>query len=142
MSATILGLKHNWKQFTLLVLVNGLVGAMLGMERSIFPQFASGTFQIDSNFALLSFITAFGFSKAGTNYITGKFANRVGRKKLLVLGWIIALPVPLMLIFAPNWTFIILANILLGISQGLTWGSTVLMKIDLVGEKDGDWPWV
>lgn len=136
LSATILGLKHNWKQFTLLVLVNGLVGAMLGMERSIFPQFASETFQIDSNFALLSFITAFGFSKAGTNYITGKFANRVGRKKLLVLGWIIALPVPLMLIFAPNWTFVILANILLGISQGLTWGSTVLMKIDLVGEKE------
>lgn len=109
---------------------------MLGMERSIFPQFASETFQIDSNFALLSFITAFGFSKAGTNYITGKFANKVGRKKLLVLGWIIALPVPLMLIFAPSWTFVIVANILLGISQGLTWGSTVLMKIDLVGEKE------
>lgn len=136
MSTAVLGLKNNWKQFTLLVLINGLVGSMLGMERSIFPQFAFEMFQVNSNFALLSFITAFGFSKAGTNYITGKFANKIGRKKLLVLGWIIALPVPLILIFATSWTLVIVANILLGISQGLTWGSTVLMKIDLVGEKE------
>ncbi len=136
MSNTILGLKENWKQFLMLVIVNALVGSMLGMERSIFPQFASEVFGLDSNFAFLSFITAFGFSKAFTNYFTGKFANNFGRKKLLILGWILALPVPFLLIFASDWDIVILANILLGISQGLTWGSTVIMKIDLVGEKE------
>jgi MFS family permease len=136
LSNTKLGLKENWKQFLLLVIVNALVGSMLGMERSIFPQFASEVFGLDSNFAFLSFITAFGFSKAFTNYFTGKFANNFGRKKLLILGWILALPVPFLLIFASNWNIVILANILLGISQGLTWGSTVIMKIDLVGEKE------
>lgn len=136
MSNTKLGLKENWKQFLILVLVNALVGSMLGMERSIFPRFASETFGIESQFAFLSFITAFGFSKALTNYLTGKFANIFGRKRLLVLGWLLALPVPLILISAPSWSFVIFANILLGISQGLTWGSTVIMKIDLVGEKE------
>src|SRR5690606_15955152 len=89
-----------------------------------------------SKLALLSFIVAFGFSKAFTNYFTGKFANSFGRKKLLILGWIIALPVPFILIFAPNWNWVIAANILLGISQGLTWGITVIMKVDLVGQKE------
>ncbi|MEN2284073.1 MFS transporter [Algoriphagus sp. SE2] len=132
----VLGLKANWKQFLILVIVNALVGSMLGMERSIFPQYASEIFGLSSNFAFLSFITAFGFSKAFTNYLTGKFANNFGRKKLLILGWVLATPVPLLLIFASNWNQVILANVLLGVSQGLTWGSTVIMKIDLVGEKD------
>lgn len=131
-----LGLEANWKQFSLLVLINAFVGGMIGMERSIFPQFATEVFGIASKTALLSFITAFGFSKAIANYFTGRLANRLGRKNLLILGWLLALPVPFLLIYAPNWNVVIFANILLGISQGLTWSSTVVMKIDLVGEKN------
>ncbi|WP_296703739.1 MFS transporter, partial [Algoriphagus sp.] len=104
--------------------------------RSIFPQYASEVFYLDSNSAFLSFIAAFGLAKAFTNYFTGKFANDFGRKNLLILGWILALPVPFLLIFASSWSIVVVANILLGISQGLTWGSTVIMKIDLVGEKE------
>jgi MFS family permease len=106
------------------------------MERSIFPQFATEVFGIASKTALLSFITAFGFSKAIANYFTGRLANSLGRKNLLILGWLLALPVPFLLIYAPNWNVVIFANVLLGISQGLTWSSTVVMKIDLVGEKN------
>ncbi|TFV93367.1 MFS transporter [Algoriphagus kandeliae] len=131
-----LGLKENWRQFVLLVLVNALVGGMIGLERSIFPEFASSQFGISSHVAILSFITAFGISKAVANYYTGRLANRLGRKNLLVIGWFIAIPVPFLLIFAPTWGFVVFSNVLLGISQGLTWSSTVLMKIDLVGEKD------
>ncbi|WKV10546.1 MFS transporter [Marivirga harenae] len=131
-----LGLKENWKQFTLLVIVNGFVGGMVGMERSIFPQFAEVEFGVASKTAILTFITAFGISKAIANYYTGKLANRFGRRNLLLFGWLIAIPVPFMLIYAPSWSFVIIANILLGLSQGLTWSSTVVMKIDLVGEKD------
>ena len=131
-----LGLKENWKQFTLLVIVNGFVGGMVGMERSIFPQFANLEFGIASKSAILSFITAFGISKAIANYYTGKLANRFGRKKILVAGWLVALPVPFLLMVAPSWNWVIFANVLLGISQGFTWSSTVIMKIDLVGEKD------
>jgi MFS family permease len=131
-----LGLEANWKQFSLLVLINAFVGGMIGMERSIFPQFATEVFGIASKTALLSFITAFGFSKAITNYFTGRLANSLGRKNLLILGWLLALPVPFLLIYAPNWNMVIFANVLLGISQGLTWSSTVVMKIDLVGEKN------
>ncbi len=131
-----LGLKQNWKQFTLLVIVNAFVGGMIGMERSIFPQFAEEVFGIESKTAILSFITAFGITKALTNYVAGRFANYLGRKNLLLLGWMIALPIPFILINASNWNIVVLANILLGISQGLTWSSTVVMKIDLVGEKD------
>jgi MFS family permease len=131
-----LGLEANWKQFSLLVLINAFVGGMIGMERSIFPQFATEVFGIASKTALLSFITAFGFSKAIANYFTGRLANRLGRKNLLILGWLLALPVPFLLIYAPNWNVVIFANVLLGISQGLTWSSTVVMKIDLVGEKN------
>lgn len=131
-----LGLKENWKQFTLLVIVNAFVGAMIGMERSIFPQFAESVFGIASKTAILSFITAFGLTKAATNYYTGRLANRLGRKKLLLIGWLIAIPIPLMLIYAPSWSWVIFANVLLGVSQGLTWSSTVIMKIDLVGEKE------
>jgi MFS family permease len=131
-----LGLKQNWKQFSILILVNAFVGGMVGLERSIFPQFAQEQFNLDSKTAILSFITAFGISKALANYFTGKLANKYGRKNLLVIGWTFALPIPFLLIYAPNWNWIIFANILLGISQGLTWSSTVVMKIDLVGEKN------
>lgn len=131
-----LGLRENWRQFTLLVVVNAFVGGMIGMERSIFPQFAELEFGVASKTAILSFITAFGISKAIANYYTGRLANRFGRKMLLMLGWLIAIPIPFMLIHAPSWGFVVFANVLLGISQGLTWSSTVVMKIDLVGEKD------
>lgn len=131
-----LGLKENWKQFTLLVIINAFVGGMIGMERSIFPQFAELKFGIASNTAILSFLIAFGITKAFANYYTGRLANKFGRKNLLLFGWFIAIPIPFLLIYAPNWSLVIFANVLLGISQGLTWSSTVVMKIDLVGEKD------
>lgn len=130
-----LGLKENWQQFTLLVIINAFVGGMVGLERTILPQIAEADFGIAAKTAILSFIVVFGVSKAITNYYTGALANRLGRKNLLVLGWIFALPVPIILIYAGNWNTIIAANILLGINQGLTWSSTVVMKIDLVGEK-------
>jgi MFS family permease len=130
------GLKENWKQFTLLVVVNAFVGGMIGMERTIFPQFAAQEFGISSKSAILSFIVAFGVTKAIANYFTGKLANRFGRKKLLIAGWLLAIPVPVMLIYANNWNWVIVANIFLGFSQGLTWSSTVVMKIDLVGERN------
>ncbi|RDI57434.1 MFS transporter [Flavobacterium glaciei] len=134
--STKLGLKENWKQFTILVIVNAFVGGMIGMERTIIPKFAEIEFGIASKTAILSFIVAFGITKAITNYFTGKLANRFGRKNLLLFGWILALPIPFILIYAESWNWVIFANILLGISQGLTWSSTVVMKIDLVGEKD------
>ena len=134
--STKLGLKENWKQFTILVIVNAFVGGMIGMERTIIPKFAEIEFGIASKTAILSFIIAFGITKAITNYFTGKLANRFGRKNLLLFGWILALPIPFILIHAASWNWVIIANILLGISQGLTWSSTVVMKIDLVGEKD------
>jgi MFS family permease len=131
-----LGLKANWKQFTILVIVNAFVGGMIGMERTIFPEFAELEFGIASKTALLSFITAFGITKAIANYFTGKLANKIGRRNLLIFGWILALPIPFILMYAPTWNWVIFANVLLGLSQGLTWSSTVVMKIDLVGEKD------
>lgn len=134
-----LGLKENWQQFSLLVLINAFVGGMVGLERSILPQLAESEFGITSHTAILSFITAFGITKAIANYFTGKLANQLGRKNLLVIGWIIALLVPIIIIQAPNWSWIIMANIFLGISQGLTWSSTVVMKIDLVGDKQRGW---
>jgi MFS family permease len=130
-----LGLKENWKQFTLLVIINGFVGGMVGLERSILPQIAEKEFAIAAKTAILSFIIVFGIVKAITNYYTGVLANRFGRKKLLVAGWITGIPIPFMLMFAPGWSWIIAANVLLGINQGLAWSSTVVMKIDLVGEK-------
>ena len=131
-----LGLKENWQQFALLVAVNAFVGGMVGLERSIFPQFAEANFGVASKTAMLSFIIAFGISKAVTNYFTGRLANRFGRKNLLIAGWLIALPIPFVLIHAPSWDWVVFANVLLGISQGLAWSSTVVMKIDLVGDKD------
>jgi MFS family permease len=131
-----LGLKENWKQFTLLVLVNAFVGGMVGLERTIFPLFAEQEFGVASTTAILSFITAFGITKAIANYYTGKLANQFGRRNLLLFGWLLAIPIPFLLIHAAAWIWVIFANILLGISQGLTWSSTVVMKIDLVGEKN------
>ncbi|WP_456423679.1 MFS transporter [Lutibacter sp.] len=131
-----LGLKENWAQFTILVIVNAFVGGMVGLERTIFPKFAELEFGIASKTAILSFIIAFGITKAITNYFTGKLANKFGRKNLLLLGWLFAIPIPFILINASSWNWVIFANILLGINQGLTWSSTVVMKIDLVGEKD------
>ncbi len=130
-----LGLKENWKQFTWLVIINGFVGGMVGLERSILPEIAEKEFAIAAKTAILSFIVVFGIVKALTNYYTGALANRFGRKNLLIAGWIIGIPIPLILMFAPSWSWIIAANVLLGINQGLTWSSTVVMKIDLVGEK-------
>lgn len=130
-----LGLKENWKQFTLLVIINGFVGGMVGLERSILPQIAEKEFAIAAKTAILSFIIVFGIVKAITNYYTGTLANKFGRKNLLIAGWIVGLPVPFMLMFAPTWGWVIAANVLLGINQGLAWSSTVVMKIDLVGEK-------
>jgi MFS family permease len=130
-----LGLKENRKQFTLLVLVNAFVGGMIGLERSILPQIATVEFHIAAKTAILSFIVVFGITKALTNYFTGILSNRFGRKNLLVAGWIVGIPVPFILMMANNWNWIVAANILLGINQGLTWSSTVVMKIDLVGEK-------
>jgi MFS family permease len=130
-----LGLKENWKQFTLLVVINGFVGGMVGLERSILPQIAEKEFALAAKTAILSFIIVFGIVKAITNYYTGTLANKFGRKKLLVAGWVIGIPIPFILMFAPDWNWIIAANVLLGINQGLAWSSTVVMKIDLVGEK-------
>jgi len=131
-----LGLKENWQQFTILVIVNAFVGGMIGMERTIFPQFAELEFGVASKTAILSFITAFGITKAITNYFTGRLANKLGRKNLLLIGWLIAIPIPFILMTAGSWSWVIFANVLLGLNQGLTWSSTVVMKIDLVGEKD------
>ena len=131
-----LGLRNNWQQFTLLVVVNAFVGGMVGLERSILPEIALVEFNLAAKTAILSFIIVFGFTKAATNYFTGVLANKWGRKNLLVIGWLVALPIPFILIYAENWNWVIVANILLGVNQGLTWSSTVVMKIDLVGDKD------
>lgn len=130
-----LGLKENWKQFTLLVIINAFVGGMVGMERSILPKIADAEFHIAAKTAILSFIIVFGIIKAISNYFAGVLANGIGRKNLLVMGWLIGVPVPFILMYAPGWNWIVAANILLGINQGLTWSSTVMMKIDIVGEK-------
>jgi MFS family permease len=129
------GLKENWPQFLLLVIINGFVGGMVGLERSILPQLAEVEFHIEAKTAILSFIIVFGIFKALSNYATGALANKLGRKKLLVWGWLIGIPVPFMLMYADSWNWIIFANVLLGINQGLAWSSTVVMKIDIVGDK-------
>lgn len=130
-----LGLKENWKQFTLLVIINAFVGGMVGLERSILPGIAEVEFQVAAKTAIFSFIVVFGIVKAFTNYFTGALANKIGRKNLLTIGWLVGIPVPFILMFANNWNWIVAANVLLGINQGLAWSSTVVMKIDLVGEK-------
>lgn len=130
------GIRNNWKQFFLLVLLTAFLGGTVGMERSLLPQLAEKVFGLASKTALFSFIVAFGLTKAVSNYYAGRFANRYGRKKLLVAGWLLALPIPWILAYAPTWNWIIGANILLGLNQGLAWSSTQVMKLDLVKEKD------
>ncbi len=130
-----LGLRENLAQFSLLVVVNAFVGAMIGMERSILPAIAEQEFHIVARTAVLSFIVVFGITKALTNYLAGRWSDRFGRKQILVGGWLFAIPVPFLLMWAPSWNWILFANLLLGISQGLTWSTTVIMKIDLVGAK-------
>lgn len=131
----VLGLRANWRQFSLLVLVNAFVGAMVGMERSILPAVAEQEFRLAAHSAILAFIVVFGISKALTNYLAGRLSDQYGRKTLLVAGWLVALPVPFVLMWAPDWNWVLLANLLLGVSQGLTWSTTVIMKIDLAGTR-------
>ncbi len=133
--STRLGLASNWRQFSLLVLVNAFVGGMVGLERSILPALAEAEFHLVARTAILSFIVVFGLVKALTNYFAGRLSDSVGRKRVLVGGWLIALPVPFLLMWAPTWSWVLFANVLLGASQGLTWSTTVIMKIDLVGPK-------
>jgi MFS family permease len=128
-----LGLRANLAQFVLLVAVNALVGGMLGQERTVLPLLAEREFGLTAYTSALTFILAFGATKAATNYVAGTFSDRFGRKPVLIAGWLIALPVPLLLIWAPSWGWVIAANVLLGLNQGLTWSTTVIMKIDLVG---------
>jgi MFS family permease len=130
-----LGLKENLPQFLLLVAVNALVGGMVGQERTVVPLLAESEFGMTARTGMLSFIAAFGITKAAVNYFAGRLADRYGRKPVLIAGWLIALPVPLLLIWAPTWGWIVAANILLGANQGLTWSVTVIMKIDLVGPR-------
>ncbi len=128
-----LGLKENLAQFSLLVGVNALVGGMIGQERTVLPLLAKQEFGLTAFTATLTFIVAFGAVKAGTNFFAGTLSDRYGRKPVLVTGWIIGAPIPLLLMWAPTWGWIVFANVLLGINQGLTWSTTVIMKIDLVG---------
>ena len=128
-----LGLRANLAQFTLLVAINALVGGMLGQERSVLPLLAQKEFRLTNQSAALTYILAFGLAKAATNYFAGSWSDRYGRKPVLLAGWLLAIPVPLLLIWAPNWWWIVVANVLLGINQGLTWSTTVIMKVDLVG---------
>lgn len=130
-----LGLRENLGAFSLLVLVNAFVGAMVGLERAILPPLAEQEFGLAARTAALSFIVAFGLAKAGTNLLAGRLSERLGRKPVLLLGWLLAAPVPLLLIHAPSWGWVVAANLLLGLSQGLTWSTTVIMKIDLAGPK-------
>lgn len=130
------GIRKNWKQYVLFLMISAFTGSMVGLERSIFPEYAEQGFGISSKSAILSFIIAFGIAKAIANFYTGRFANIYGRKKLLVFGWLLALPVPLILIYAPSWGWVVFANILLGFNQGFAWSSTIVMTIDLVGENN------
>ena len=130
-----LGLRENLAQFGLLVAINTFVGAMVGLERSTLPLIGETDFGLASKAAVLSFIVAFGLAKALTNLGAGVLAQRLGRRRLLIAGWAIALPVPLLIAVAPSWGWIVAANVLLGITQGLAWSMTVVMKIDLVGPR-------
>jgi MFS family permease len=132
-SQPLLGLRANWKQFWLLVLINAFVGAMVGLERTVLPLIAEREFGLASKGAALSFIMTFGLTKALANFAAGRLSERVGRKRVLVAGWVAGLPVPFLVMWAPTWSWILFANVLLGINQGLAWSTTVVMKIDLVG---------
>jgi MFS family permease len=130
-----LGLRANAPQFALLVALNALVGAMVGLERTVLPLVGKNEFGLRSSAAILAFIVAFGAAKAFTNLAAGDLAEKVGRKRLLVTGWVVALPIPLLIGLAPSWWFIVFANLLLGVNQGLAWSMTVVMKIDLAGPR-------
>ena len=136
MSSVTAGLKENWQRFSLLVIVNAFVGAMIGLERAVLPGLGKSVFGLDANTAILSFIMAFGITKAISNYSVAKLSKRFNRKQILMAGWFAALPVPFLLMYADSWSWVILANILLGINQGLAWSSTVIMKVDIVGQKN------
>jgi len=129
------GLRANWRQFSLLVLVNAFVGAMVGLERTVLPLLAQAEFGLASKSAVLSFIATFGIVKAIINFFAGRLSDRYGRKRVLLAGWLAGLPVPFLVIWAPSWSWIVVANVLLGLNQGLAWSMTVIMKIDLVGPK-------
>jgi MFS family permease len=133
--AVALGLRANWRQFWLLVLVNAFVGAMVGMERTVLPLLAQAEFTLASKSAVLSFIATFGVVKALTNFSAGRLSDIYGRKHVLLAGWLVGLPVPFLVIWAPSWSWIVFANVLLGLNQGLAWSTTVIMKMDLVGPK-------
>src|SRR5579872_6511590 len=130
-----LGLKENWQQFALLLVINAFVGGMVGIERTVVPLIGSEEFHLASTTLIVSFIVSFGVIKALANLISGQLADSWGRKRVLVLGWLVGLPVPFMIIWAPNWEWVIAANILLGVNQGFAWSMTVIMKVDLVGPK-------
>ena len=130
-----LGLRENWQQFALLVLINAFVGGMVGLERTLVPLIGAETFQLVSTAAVTSFIVGFGVVKAVTNLVSGQLADTWGRKKTLILGWAVGLPVPFLIMWAPAWGWIVAANVLLGVNQGLSWSMTVIMKVDLVGPR-------
>ena len=130
-----LGLGANWQQFSLLVLINGFVGAMVGLERTVLPLLAEEEFGLASSTVVLSFLVSFGLVKAATNFFAGRLGDLYGRKPILLIGWCVGIPVPLMIMWAPSWTWVVAANVLLGINQGLAWSTTVIMKIDLAGPR-------
>ncbi len=130
-----LGLRQNWQQFALLIVVNAFVGAMVGLERTVVPLLAEEAFGLVSRTITLSFLISFGVVKAITNLFAGRLGDKIGRKPVLIAGWLIGLPVPILIILAPSWGWVVFANVLLGVNQGLCWSTTVIMKIDLVGPK-------
>jgi MFS family permease len=131
----VLGLKQNWRQFTLLVTINAFVGAMVGLERTVLPLLAESRFGLTAHTAVLAFIASFGVVKAFANLLAGQLSERLGRRRVLLVGWLFGLPVPLLIIWAPAWSWVVFANVLLGINQGLCWSTTVIMKIDLAGPR-------